>query len=103
MKSFKTHIPEGTITSGMIKSLGFMLRNKLSLKIKQGKSSKDMNQKLDSMLDAQGILGSIGIMNIAMEDKGSSLMSKGIIIRGLINELHEEGIITQPEKELLDD
>ena len=103
MKSFKTHIPEGTITSGMIKSLGFLLRNKLSNKIKQGKSSKDLGQKLDSMLDAQGILGSIGIMNIAMEDKGSSLMSKGIIIRGLINELHEDGIITTKEKDLFND
>ena len=100
MKSFKTHIPEGTLTLGMIKFLGFMLRNKLSLKIKQGKSSKDMNQKLDSIMDAQGILGSIGIMNIAMEDKGSSLMSKGIIIRGLINELHEDGTITTKEKDL---
>ena len=103
MKSFKTHIPEGTFTSGMIKSLGFMLRNKLSLKIKQGKSSKDMNQKLDSMLDAQGILGSIGIMNIAMEDKGQSLMSRSIIIRGLINELHDDNIITEKEKDLFNE
>ena len=103
MKSFKTHIPEGTITSGMIKSLGFLLRNKLSNKIREGKSSKDLVQKLDSMLDAEGILGSIGIMNIAMEDKGSSLMSKGIIIRGLINELHKDGTITTKEKDLFND
>ena len=94
MKSFKTHIPEVTITLGMIKSLGFLLRNKLS---------KDLGQKLDSMLDAQGILGSIGIMNIAMEDKGSSLMSRSIIIRGLINELYEEGTITSKEKDLFND
>ncbi len=87
----------------MIKSLGFLLRNKLSNKIKEGKSSKDMNQKLDSLLDAQGILGSIGIMNIAMEDKGSSLMSRSIIIRGLINELHEEGTITTKDKDLFND
>ena len=103
MKSFKTHIPEVTITSGMIKSLWFLLRNKLSKKIKQGKSSKDMKRKLDSMLDAQEILGSIGIMNIAMEDKGSSLMSRSIIIRGLINELYEEGTITSKEKDLFND
>ncbi len=103
MKSFSTHIPEGTVTSGMIKSLGFLLRNKLSNKIKEGKSSKDMNQKLDSLLDAQGIHGSIGIMNIAMEDKGSSLMSRSIIIRGLINELHEEGTITTKDKDLFND
>ena len=87
----------------MIKPIGFLLRNKLSNKIKQGKSSKDMNQKLDSMLDAQGILGSIGIMNIAMDDKGSSLMSRSIIIRGLINELYEEGTITSKEKDLFND
>ena len=103
MKSFKTHIPEGTVTTGMIKSLGFLLRNKLSNKIREGKSSKDLGQKLGSMLDVQGILGSIGIMNIAMEDKGSSLMSKGIIIRGLINELHEDGTITTKEKDLFND
>ena len=103
MKSFKTHIPEGTITTGMIKSLGFLLRNKLSNKIREGKSSKDLGKKLDSMLDVQGILGSIGIMNIAMEDKGSSLMSHSIIIRGLINELHEDGTITTKEKDLFND
>ena len=62
-----------------------------------------MNWKLDSMLDAQGILDSTGIMNIAMEDKGSSLMSKGIIIRGLINELHEDGTITTKEKDIFND
>ena len=38
-----------------------------------------------------------------MEDGGQSLMSRSIIIRGLINELHDEGIITQSEKELLND
>ena len=86
----------------MIKSLGFMLRNKLSQKIKSGKASKDLSQKLDALL-AQGIIGSIGIMNIGMEDGGQSLMSRSIIIRGLINELHEDGIITQSEKELLND
>ena len=103
MKLFKTHTSEGTFTSGMIKSLGFMLRNKLSQKIQSGKSSKDLSQKLDALLDAQGIIGSIGIMNIGMEDGGQSLMSRSIIIRGLINELHDEGIITQSEKELLND
>ena len=103
MKSFKTHTSEGTLTSDMIKSLGFMLRNKLSQKIKSVKASKDLSQKLDALLDAQGIIGSIGIMNIGMEDKGQSLMSRSIIIRGLINELHEDGIITQSEKELLND
>ena len=103
MKSFKTHTSEGTFTSGMIKSLGFMLRNKLSQKIKIGKASKDLSQKLDALLDAQGIIGSIGIMNIGMEDGGQSLMSRSIIIRGLFNELHDEGIITQSEKELLND
>ena len=103
MKSFKTHTSEGTFSSGMIRSLGFMLRNKLSQKIKSGKLSKDLSQKIDALLDVQGIIGSIGIMNIGMEDGGQSLMSRSVIIRGLINELHEEGIITQSEKELLDD
>ena len=38
-----------------------------------------------------------------MEDKGQSLMSRSIIIRGLINELHEEGTITTKEKDLFND
>ena len=103
MKTFKTQTNEGRVTPSIVKGLRFLLRNKLSNKIKQGKSSKDLSQKLDSMLDAQGILGSIGIMNIAMEDKGSSLMSHSIIIRGLINELYEEGTITSKEKDLFND
>ena len=103
MRTFKQNMNEGKITPALVKGLGFMLRNKLSQKIQSGKSSKDLSQKLDALLDAQGILGSIGIMNIGMEDKGQSLMSRSVIIRGLINELHEEGIITQSEKELLND
>ena len=103
MKTLKKHIEEGKVTAGMIKSLGFLLRNKLSKKIKEGKSSNQFNQKLDSMLDAQGILGSIGILNIAMEDKGQSLMSRSIIIRGLINELHDDNIITEKEKDLFNE
>ena len=74
MKSFKTHTSEGTFTSGMIKSLGFMLRNKLSKKIQSGKASKDLSQKLDALLDAQGIIGSIGIMNIGMEGRRRTVL-----------------------------
>ena len=95
MRTFKSHTNEGKVTPALVKGLGFMLRNKLSQRIKYGKASKDLSQKLDALLDAQGIIGSIGIMNIGMEDGGQSLMSRSIIIRGLINELHEEGIITQ--------
>ena len=50
-----------------------------------------------------GLLGSIGIMNLGMEDGGKSLLLRGVIIRGLINELYDEGIITQKEKELFND
>ena len=105
MRTFKSHTNEGRVTPALVKGLGFMLRNKLSQRIKSGKASKDLSQKLDALLDAQGIIGSIGIMNIGMEDGGQSLMSRSrsIIIRGLINELHEDGIITQSEKELLND
>ena len=103
MKTFKSQTTEGKVTPSIVKGLGFLLRNKLSQKIQNGKSSKQLNEKPDAILDAQGILGSIGIMNIGMEDKGQSLMSRSIIIRGLINELHEEAIITQSEKELLND
>ena len=103
MKTFKQHIPEGKTTTAIVKSLGFLLRNKLSHKTKEGKSAKDTNLKLDAMLDAQGKLGSIGIMNLAIEDKGSSLFSRGIIMRGLVEELHAEGTITTKEKELFYD
>ena len=88
---------------GVIKSLAFFLRNKLGTKVKQGLSSTNANEKLDATLSALGIVGSIGIMNIGMEDKGKSLLSRGVIIRGLINELHDEGILTLKEKEMLND
>ena len=103
MRTFKQNITEGKITPALVKGLGFMLRNKLSQKIQSGKASKDLSQKLDALLDAQGILVSIGIMNIGMEDKGQSLMSRSVIIRGLINDINEERIITTKEKELLDE
>ena len=99
MKSFK-QMSEG---GGVIKSLAFFLRNKLGSKVKQGISSTNANEKIDALLSAIGIVGSIGIMNIGMEDKGKSLLSRGVIIRGLINELYDDGIITQKEKELFND
>ena len=43
MKTFKQHIPEGKTATAMVKSLGFLLRNKLSHKTKEGKSAKDTN------------------------------------------------------------
>ena len=99
MKTFK-QVQEG---GGVIKSLAFFLRNKLGSKVKQGISSTNANEKIDALLSAIGIVGSIGIMNIGMEDKGKSLLSRGVIIRGLINELYDEGIITKKEKELFND
>ena len=99
MKTFK-QVQEG---GGVIKSLAFFLRNKLGSKVKQGISSTNANEKIDALLSAIGIVGSIGIMNIGMEDKGKSLLSRGVIIRGLINELYDEGIINQKEKDLFND
>ena len=88
---------------GVVKTLAFFLRNKLSTKVKSGLSSTNVSEKLDATLSAIGLLGSIGIMNIGMEDKGKSLLSRGVIIRGLINELCDDGILTQKEKELFND
>ena len=99
MKTFK-QVQEG---GGKIKSLAFFLRNKLSTKVKSGLSTTNVSKKLDASLSAIGLLGSIGIMNLGMEDKGKSLLSRRVIIRGLINELYNEGIITQKEKELFYD
>ena len=82
---------------GVIKSLAFFLRNKLGSNVKSGLSSTNVSEKLDATLSA------IGIMNLGMEDGGKSLLSRGVIIRGLINELYDEGIITQKEKELFND
>ena len=96
MKTFK-QVQEG---GGVIKTLAFFLRNKLSKKVTTGLSSTNTTEKLDAILSALGIVGSIGIMNIRMEDKGKGLLSRGVIIRGLINELFDEGIITQKEKDL---
>ena len=97
MKTLKQYMPEG---GGIIKTLAFFLRNKLSRRVKEGLSANNTSEKLDAILGALGILGGIGIMNIGMEDKGKSLLSRGVIIRGLINELYDEGILTQKEKEL---
>ena len=99
MKTFK-QVQEG---GGVIKTLAFFLRNKLSKKVTTGLSSTNTTEKLDAILSALGIVGSIGVMNIAMEDKGKGLLSRGVIIRGLINELYDEGIITQKEKDLFND
>ena len=100
MKTLKQYMPEG---GGVIKTLAFFLRNKLSHKVKNGLSTTNATEKLDAILSALGIVGSIGVMNIAMEDKGKSLLSKGVIMRGLINELHDDGILTLKEKELFND
>ena len=97
MKTLKQYMPEG---GGIVKTLAFFLRNKLSTKVKSGLSSTNVSEKLDATLSAIGLLGSIGIMNIGMEDKGKSLLSRGVVLRGLINELKDDGILTQKEKEL---
>ena len=67
-----------------------MLRNKLSQKIQSGKASKELSQKLDVLLDAKGILGSRGIMNIGMEDKGQSLMSRLSFVDSSMNSMMKE-------------
>ena len=100
MKTLKQYMPEG---GGIIKTLAFYLRNKLSRKVKEGLSATNTSEKLDAILGGMGILGGIGIMNIGMEDKGKGLLLRGVIIRGLINELYDEGIITQKEKDLFND
>jgi hypothetical protein len=100
MKTLKQYMPEG---GGIIKSLAFFLRNKLSHNVKNGLSATAPTEKLDAILSALGIVGSIGVMNIAMEDKGKSLLSKGVIMRGLINELYDDGILTLKEKDMLND
>jgi hypothetical protein len=69
----------------------------------QYSSATNVSEKLDATLSAIGLLGSIGFRNIGMEDKGKSLLSRGVIIRGLINELYDDGILTQKEKELFND
>ena len=91
-------MPEG---GGVIKTLAFFLRNKLSHKVKNGLSTTNATEKLDAILGALGIVGSIGVMNIAMEDKGKSLLSRGVIIRGLINELYDDGILTLKRKGII--
>ena len=100
MKTLKQYIPEG---GGIVKTLAFFLRNKLSRKVKEGLSATNTSEKLDAILGGMGILGGIGIMNIGMEDKGKSLLSRGVVLRGLINELKDDGILTQKEKELFND
>ena len=78
-----------------------MLRNNFR-ENPRGEIWKDLISKDDSIMDALGIVGSMSLMNIAMEDKGDSLMSKSIIVRGLIEQFHADGILTKQEtKELI--
>ena len=99
MKTLK-QLTEG---GGIVKTLAFFLRNRLSRKVKEGLSATNTSEKLDAILGGMGILGGIGIMNIGMEDKGKSLLSRGVVLRGLINELYDDGILTLKEKELFND
>jgi hypothetical protein len=98
MKTLKQYMPEG---GGIVKTLAFFLRNKLSRKVKEGLSATNTSEKLDAILGGMGILGGIGIMNIGMEDKGKSLLSRGVVLRGLINELKDDGIFNPKIKGII--
>ena len=90
-KVFETEqdIPEGRITSSVIKGLAMFIKKKVINYSKRLKSQDDINNKIDLLSSQCSALASLLILNLAMEDKGEGLMSKGIIATGFFTETDE--------------
>ena len=91
MKTFNDYLEEGKITSTLVKGLGLMLRNKLSRKIQEGKSGKTSFQKMDSIMDALGIVNIVMILW-----KIKKLLMKSIIVRD--SNVHADGILANKKQ-----
>jgi len=82
-------MPEGKITTGAIKGLALFIKKKVISYSKRVKSEEDTNRKIDVLSSQCSALASLLILNLAMEDKGDGLLSKGIIATGLFTEEDE--------------
>ena len=88
---------EGKKSVGAIKSIALFLKRKVIIYSKRVKSESDTNKKIDMLSSQCSALASLLILNLAMEDEGEGLFSKGIIASGLFTENDTE---TTNEKEL---
>ena len=77
---------EGRKTVGAIKGIALFLKRKVINSSKNVKSESDTNKKIDLLSSQMNALASLMVLNIAMEDEGDSLFSKGIIASGLVTE-----------------
>ena len=78
MRTFKQNITEGKITPALVKGLGFMLRNKLSQKIKSGK----VRILTDTSLDESPTISPNGNVVIYATKKQDEDILAGITIDG---------------------
>jgi hypothetical protein len=97
MKDEEELLFEGKKSVGAIKSIALFLKRKVIIYSKRVKSESDTNKKIDMLSSQCSALASLLILNIAMEDEGEGLFSKGIIASGLFTETNDE---TTKEKEL---
>ena len=97
MKDEEEIIFEGKKSVGAIKSIALFLKRKVIIYSKRVKSESDTNKKIDMLSSQCSALASLLILNLAMEDEGEGLFSKGIIASGLFTENDTE---TTKEKEL---
>ena len=83
---------EGRKSVGAIKGLALYIKKRVISYAKRVKSESDTNKKIDMLSSQCSALASLLILNLAMEDKGEGLFSKGIIASGLFTETNNETI-----------
>ena len=90
MKKNDDLVFEGRKTVGAIKGIALLLKRRVITTSKSVKSETDTNLKIDMLSNQCNALASLLILNLAMEDEGEGLFSKGIIASGLFTETTEE-------------
>ena len=90
MKKNDDLVFEGRRTVGAIKGIALFLKRRVINTSKSVKSETDTNRKIDMLSNQCNALASLLILNLAMEDEGEGLFSKGIIAAGLFTETTEE-------------
>ena len=81
---------EGRKSVGAIKGLALYIKKRVISYAKRVKSESDTNRKIDMLSSQCSALASLLILNLAMEDEGESLFSKGIIASGLFTETNNK-------------
>jgi len=92
MKKNDDLVFEGRRSVGAIKAIALFLKRRVITTSKSVKSETDTNRKIDMLSNQCNALASLLILNLAMEDEGEGLFSKGIIAAGLFTESNNETI-----------